>query len=77
MFSRSQKLYSEMDNGKGWSVPPRGPSGGGMRWMCFQKASCMENRLETRKLQDRLSELRSERQTVGKKKIGFEDNTSR
>ena len=34
----------------------------------FQKARRMENRLETRRLQDRLSELRAERWTVGKKK---------
>lgn len=63
--------------GKGGRYHPEVQAEEGCGGMCFQKASCMENRLETRKLQDRLSELRSERQTVGKKKIGFEDNTSR
>lgn len=37
VFSRGQKLYSEMDNGKGWWVPPRGPSGGWMGVGCVFK----------------------------------------
>lgn len=66
MFSRSQKLYSEMDNGKGWWVPP---SRGWMRWDVFSKGQSYGEQIGNKETSgQRLSEQRSKRWTVGKKK---------